>query len=276
MAPEAVNASKLYNRLSRAMTKAVPKYGDAVNLGLDTIMEENAIRLVNNFNRSNPEDFTRLIGQVDGEARDQLRESMRRMLRTEIQRIEDRARATITDPESGQESVKGAIDAFKYFSSAESLKKMNKFLTGAELRQFRNEMAKAQEFMSLQNAISRGSQTAMRQQGQQQIADIAQPTLNEIASGSGNVGDLVGGVMRGVFGTDPDMPAERAAEVLNEIATTLLNTKGENAITASRLIQEVAEGRPMSKERAQFAANLIASSLWVGMSESAQQYAFQE
>lgn len=276
MSQEAVNASKLYNRLSRAMTKAVPKYGEAVNLGLDTIMEENAIRLVNNFNRSNPEDFSRLIGQVDGEARDQLRESMKRMLRTEIQRIEDRARATITDPEAGNDSIKGAIDAFKYFSSAESLKKMNKFLTGAELRQFRNEMAKAQEFMSLQTAIARGSQTAFRQQGQQQIADIAQPTLNEIASGSGNVGDLVGGIMRGVFGTDPDLPAERASEVLNEIATTLLNTKGENAITASRLIQEVAEGRPMSKERAQFAANLIASSLWVGMSESAQQYLYQE
>ena len=276
MSPEGANASKLYTRLSRAMTRAVPQYGEAVNLGLENIIEENAIRLVNNFNRSNPEDFSRLIGQVDGEARDQLRDSMRRMLRTEIQRIEDRAKVTLADPEADMETARGAVNAFKAFSSSEALQKVSKILTGSELRQFRNTMAKAQEFMNLQYAVSRGSQTAFRTEGQKQIVDIAQPTLNEMVSGSGNLSEVVGKIARSVFGVDPDLPMERSQQVLDEIATTLLNTKGENAVRAARLIQEVAEGRPMSKERAQFAANIIGSALWTGMSESAQQYLYQE
>lgn len=276
MSPEAVNASKLYNRLSRAMTRAVPKYGEAVNLGLENIVEENAIRLVNNFNRSTPEDFGRLIRGVEGEARDQLRDSMRRMLRTEIQRIEDRAKATLADTDADMETARGAVNAFKAFSSPDALKKVNKILTSSELRQFRDTMAKAQEFMNLQYAVSRGSQTAARTEGQKQIVDISQPTLNEMASGSANVSEVFGKIVRSVFGTDPDLPVERSKEVLNEIATTLLNTKGENAVRAARLIQEVAENRPMSKERAQFAANLIGAALWTGMSESAQQYLYQE
>ena len=137
-------------------------------------------------------------------------------------------------------------------------------------------MAKAQEFMNLQYAVSRGSQTAFRTEGQKQIVDIAQPTLNEMVSGSGNLSEVVGKIARSVFGVDPDLPMERSQQVLDEIATTLLNTKGENAVRAARLIQEVAEGRPMSKERAQFAANIIGSALWTGMSESAQQYLYQE
>jgi len=276
LSSEAVNASKLYNRLSRSMTRAVPDYGTAVNLGLEGIVEENAIRLVNNFNRSTPEDFSRLIGGVEGEARDQLRESMRRMLRTEIQRVEDRARVTLMDSEADMETARGAVAAFKAFSSPESLKKLNKFLTGAELRQFRNEMAKAQEFMNLQQAVARGSQTAFRTEANKQIADISQATLNEIVSGSGKLSDVYNSVARSVFGTDPDVPTERVQQVMQEIATTLLNTKGENAVTAANLIQDVIASRPMSKARAQAAANILASSLWVGMSEAAQQYAFQE
>lgn len=276
MSPEAVSASKLYGRLNRAIRRAVPQYGRAVDLGLEGVLEENAIRLVNNFNRSTPEDFSRLIGQTDGEARAQLRDSMKRMLRTEIQRIEDRARATLADPEATQDTAKGAVDAFKYFSSAESLRKMSKFLTGSDLRQFRNEMAKAQEYMNLQYAISRGSQTAFRREGQKQIADISEPTLNEMVSGSGNISQIVGRIARSVFGIDPDLPVERTQEILDEIATTLLNTRGENAVAAARLIQSVAEGRPMSKERARITANLIAAGLWSGLSESAQTFLYQE
>lgn len=276
MSPEAVNASKLYNRLNRALRRAVPEYGTAVDLGLESVLEENAIRLVNNFNRSTPEDFSRLIQQVGGESRDQLRESMKRMLRTEIQRIEDRARATLADPEATAETAKGAVDAFKYFSSADALKKINKFLTGAERRQFQNEMAKAQEFMNLQYAISRGSQTAFRTEGQRQIVEISEPTLNEMVSGSGNVSDIVGRIVRGVFGIDPDIPTERTAQILDEIATTLLETRGDNAIAAARLIKAVVDGRPLAKENAQTAANLIAVGLWSGLSETAQQYLYQE
>ena len=209
-------------------------------------------------------------------AKDQLRESMKRMLRTQIQTLEDKARATLADPDFSEEGAKGAINAFKALSSAGSLKKLATFLTSGEMGQLRREMMKVSEMMNLAYATGRGSQTAYRQEGIKIVNDLIQPTFNELISGQGGGSQIVGTVIRGLTGTDPNIPVRRARKILDEVANALINTKGPNARRAVKLISDINENRSMSEEDAKFIAAIISSSIWAGTSESAQQYSRQD
>ena len=269
-------ASRLYGELSASIGRAVPVYKDAVELGLDTYLEESAIKLVRSFATTNLEEFTRLLSRASGRSKDQLRESMKRMLRTQIQTLEDKARATLADPDFSEEGAKGAINAFKALSSADSLKKLATFLTSGEMGQLRREMMKVSEMMNLAYATGRGSQTAYRQEGIKIVNDLIQPTFNELISGQGGGSQIVGTVIRGLTGTDPNIPVRRARKILDEVANALINTKGPNARRAVKLISDINENRSMSEEDAKFIAAIISSSIWAGTSESAQQYSRQD
>jgi len=135
---------------------------------------------------------------------------------------------------------------------------------------------KVSEMMNLAYATGRGSQTAYRQEGIKIVNDLIQPTFNELISGQGGGSQIVGTVIRGLTGTDPNIPVRRARKILDEVANALINTKGPNARRAVKLISDINENRSMSEEDAKFIAAIISSSIWAGTSESAQQYSRQD
>jgi hypothetical protein len=273
LSPDAQSAKRLAAEISNALSNVSPQYGRAVKLGLDNIQESQAIRLVNNFGRSNikVEDFVDLVTSVRGPAQDQLKESMKRMFRTHIQELEDRARATIANPEVDEESIQGAIAAFKELSSTSAKRKMRTFLSDREYNRIQRQLRRVQEVMDLSARTRVGSQTAIRQQTSQAVKELVPDTLNQqISRGEGI--NAAQAIFRNIFGMDERIPVERMQQILNEVADSLINTRGQQARENAELLLEVINGRSMTRENARRASSQVATGLWAGLSPTANEF----
>jgi hypothetical protein len=264
-------ASKLYRRVAFATKEAVPAYKKAVQLGLENIQEETAIRLMTNFGRTDYEAFTDLFKEINNpQQRAQLKEGMQRMLRSNIQESLNNARATISNPESTEESVSAAVQVFKDYTTTNAGKKLRLVMDKPDAEAFSTQMNRLAEQLTLQSVTSRGSATAFRNQGLEVVKDLQSKGVVDTAL-SGNLpaaGKEIINNLLGSIGGDPD----KLTSVLNEVGTALMLRRGDaNARRIAGIIRKIRDGEQVSQREAQEAAQTVLAFTKSSITEPTQQ-----
>ena len=271
MTSDGTMASTLYRRVASATKEAVPAYKKAVQLGLENIQEESAIKLMTNFSRTNYEAFTDLFKEINNpQQRAQLKEGMQRMLRTNIQESLDNAKATIANPESTEESVSAAVQVFKDYTTTNAVKKLRLVMDKPDAEAFGRQMNQLAEQLTLQAVTSRGSATAFRNQGLEVVKDLQTRGVVDTAL-SGNLpaaGREIIDNLLGSIGGDPD----KLTSVLNEVGTALMLRRGDaNARRIAGIIRKIRDGERVSQREAQEAAQTVLAFTKSSITEPTQQ-----
>lgn len=245
---EGTAASLLYRDLNNAIENAVPGYRTAVNLGMDTIQERQAIRLGTQFfgKGTTVEDITELLASANTGARAQIRESLSRMVRTNIDETISRARATLANPDADLQEVKQAVSLL---SSRDSQNKLKLIIPKAEVDKLMQELERGIEVIGIEGTVARGSATAPRQALQRQVEQAAQPGV----VGSLATGDVPGAarrVVQNLTGQTQNMAQEELGQVFADIARSLINTRGPEAQRIIGLIRKYQRTKSLSEQEA--------------------------
>lgn len=245
---EGTAASLLYRDLNKAIENAVPGYRTAVNLGMDTIQERQAIRLGTQFfgKGTTVEDITDLLASANTGARAQIKESLARMVRTNIDETISRARATIANPDADLQEVKQAVSLL---SSRDSQNKLKLILPKAEVDKLMQELERGIEVIGIEGTVARGSATASRQALQRQVEQATQPgVIQSLATG-----DIPGSarkVVQNLTGQTENMAQEELNQVFADIARSLINTRGAEARRIIGLIRKYQNTKKLSEAEA--------------------------
>ena len=267
---EGMNARRLSADLNNALQNISPAYKKAVEAGFDTIQESEATRLMMNFNKSRFEDWRNLIVRASGETRQQIKESMKKMLRSNIQESLDNARATLQNPESTAESVNAALKVFKDYTTGAARNKLRLLMNGEEFRAFNQQMKKIGEQLDLQSKTARGSQTALRTQGAERVARVAEPGVVDLAT-SGEIASAGRQAIKSIIGPIADDDIE-LMNILNEVGSSLLQRRGDaEARRIAGIIRRIRDNEPVTAQEAQQAGQVIQSYIRSGIYEPAQQ-----
>lgn len=245
---EGTAASLLYGQLNNAIENAVPGYRTAVNLGMDTIQERQAIRLGTQFfgKGTTVEDITKLLASANTGARAQIKESLARMVRTNIDETISRARATIANPDADLQEVKQAVSLL---SSRDSQNKLKLILPKAEVDKIMQELERGIEVIGIEGTVARGSATASRQALQRQVEQVTQPGVIQSAT-RGEFLDAGKKVIQNLTGQTQNMAQEELDQVFADIARSLINTQGSEARRIIGLIRKYQRTKNLSEAEA--------------------------
>lgn len=271
-----MRANALARQLSEAMGAAVPDYQTAVRLGGDKIAEDQALAVGRSLlsARTTIED----VRDAMRGAADDVRAAARRGLRENIDAIMGRARSTIADMESGafdfntgQNAAKEAMDALRSMTLPENMSKV-RLVLGSNAKQLFDEMQRMSDALVLRAAVARGSATAIRQSGQQQIADEVAPGVVRRAFGNlGNPLEAAREISQTVAGIDPRSMSEAQRAYFTEIADALTRIRGAEAQRALVAVQAAMRGQPLKDEQARLIGRVVAGSAGVGAYQTGTQ-----
>lgn len=248
MKDEGTPASLLYRQLNNAIENAVPGYRTAVNLGMDTIQERQAIRLGTQFfgKGTTVEDITELLASANTGARAQIKESLARMVRTNIDETISRARATLANPDADLQEVKQAVSLL---SSRDSQNKLKLILPKAEVDKLMQELERGIEVIGIEGTVARGSATASRQALQRQVEQATQPGVVQSLA-SGDIPGSARRVIQNLTGQTENMAQEELNQVFADIARSLINTQGAEARRIIGLIRKYQRTKSLSEQEA--------------------------
>lgn len=248
MKDEGTAASLLYRQLNDAIENAVPGYRTAVNLGMDTIQERQAIRLGTQFfgKGTTVEDITELLASANTGARAQIKESLARMVRTNIDETISRARATLANPDADLQEVKQAVSLL---SSRDSQNKLKLILPKSEVDKLMQELDRGIEVIGIEGTVARGSATAPRQALQRQVEQASQPGVIQSAT-RGEFLDAGKRVVQNLTGQTQDMAQQELDQVFADIARSLVNTRGPEAQRIIGLIRKYQRTKSLSEQEA--------------------------
>jgi len=258
---DGVVANTLQKQLNNVLKRVSPQYKKAANLGLESIDEEAAIKLIGKFNTAEIEDFTELMRNIEGPALEQMQDSMKRMFRTHIQSIEDKARSTLTSPNASVDDLKGAVSTLTALSSAAAKKKMGKFMSTREMNRTQRELRRIQEVANLQLKIRAGSPTAPRTESFKIIKE-AMPDgfFSNVSEGNGIT--AIQDMWQGLFGEGEAIKADKVAQVLDEVAQILIGGDGYLARKSAKIIQDIKSGNRLSIQDAKDAGAILYAGIW--------------
>lgn len=272
----ASRASSLAGDLRDALKDGVPGYSTALKLGGDNIKTRNALtmgrELLNDATRV--EDVRNFVKGLPDDARAALKKGFRENLDA----VMGRARATLADLENGAldfetgiNTAAEAVAAVRNLTSRNNIVK-SRFALGSDANRLFSEIEKMADALVLRAAVAKGSATAIRRAGQQQIADEVAPGL--IRQTLGNAGDPLTagrGVTQALAGTDARTTNAVRQEYLAEIADTLTRLKGPDAQRALDAVRRAMAGQPLKDAEAQLIGRVVAGSAAVGGYRTAMQ-----
>ena len=268
ISPESRRLMRLESDLRESVIGASPEYGKALGLGLDSIMESEGVGLISRFNTTKFEDWKNYFDRVRGiagrtrkppEAVQQAREYLLRMLRTNIDQSINDARATIQRLAAGEDvadQASAAMKVLKDYTTGNAQKKLRLFMSGAELREFNHKLEMIAEQLSLESAVARGSQTALRQSSQEVIKDLVRPGVFESLT-EGEVGAAGKTLIRQTLGEiNPDQRSHQ--QLLNEVGQALMQRRGDaEARRLAGIIRKIRDGQEVTQAEAQAVAQVI-------------------
>lgn len=272
-----MRANNLARDLSEAIADAVPQYRTAVRLGGDKIAEENALVMGRKLlsEATTVEDVRMLAREGMSE---EARAALRRGLRENLDAIMGRARATIADLESGavdfatgQNASAEAVAAIRNLLTRNNMMKTRMAL-GTDAKQLFDELEKMADVLVLRSAVARGSQTAIRQAGQQQMADETAPSLLRRTAGNlGNPLEAAREVSQAAVGIDARTIGDQQAKYYAEIADALTRIRGPEAQRALQAVRDAMAGQPMKDADAQLIGRLVSGSATASAYQGLQQ-----
>ena len=121
------------------------------------------------------------------------------------------------------------------------------------------------DVMVLRAGVARGSATAIRQAGRQQMADeVAPGVIRRTLGNAGNPLEATRQITRELAAIDPRSLSDQERKYFAEIADALTRIRGPEAQRALQAVRDAVAGQPMKDADAQLIGRLVAGSLTVG------------
>lgn len=264
MSSEAAMASSQLRALRDAMKQAVPGYAAALRAGGDTARAQDALAMGRRL--LNPSTTVEDVRSAMSGASDDVRAAARKGLRENIEAVMDRARATISDVEAGnvdfETGVNAAGEAIKAVQSLMQPGNMKKlrFVMGTDAKRLTDEIEKVYDALVLRSAVARGSQTAIRTAGREQInAESAPGAVRRIAGEMGSPLDAGRELTRSLAGTDAASITDQQRAIYGEIAEALTRIRGADAQRALAVVRKAMEGQPLKDAEADLIGRVLAA-----------------
>lgn len=274
---EGLRAKNLARDLSEAIAGAVPQYRTAVKLGGDKIAEQNALELGRRLlSETTTVEDVRMLAR-EGMS-DEAKAALRRGLRENLDAIMGRARTTIADLESGAMDFDTGVNA-----AAESVAAIRNLLTrnnmtktrmalGTDTKRLFEELERMADVLVLRTGVAKGSQTAIRSAGQQQMADETSPgVVRRVAGNLGNPLEAAREVSQAAVGIDARTISDQQAKYYAEIADALTRIRGPEAQRALQAVRAAIAGQPMKDADAALIGRLVSGSAAASAYQGLQQ-----
>lgn len=272
-----IRANRLAAELRDAVSEAVPEYRTALKLGGDKIAQDRGLELGRGLlsARTTVEDVRDVMRGASAD----VKAAAKRGLRENIDAVMGRARSTLADMESGafdfdtgQNAAKEALDAMRSLTTPDNMRKVRMVL-GADGKRLFDEMQKTADALVLRAAVARNSATAIRQAGQQQMADeVAPGTVRRVAGNMGNPLEAARDVTQTIVGIDPRSMSETQRAYFAEIANALTRIRGEEAQRALAAVRRAMAGQPLKDEQARLIGRVVAGSSAAGGYQAGSQF----
>jgi hypothetical protein len=248
-----------------------------VKLGGDKIAEQNALELGRRLlTEATTVEDVRMLAR-EGMS-DEAKAALRRGIRENLDAIMGRARTTIADLENGALDFETGVNA-----AAESVAAIRNLLNrnnmtktrmalGSDTKKLFEELQKMSDVLVLRMGVARGSQTAIRRAGQQQMADETAPGIvRRVAGNLGNPLEAAREVSQTAVGIDARTISDQQAKYFAEIADALTRIRGPEAQRALQAVREAMAGQPMKDADAALIGRLVSGGVGVSAYQGATQ-----
>lgn len=277
LTPAARRAQGQLRDLRGVLKRNVDGYADALRLGGDAAQQREALSMGRRlFNEATtPEDVRAFVKNATS---DEAVAALRQGMRENIEAVMNRARTTIADLESGamdfatgQNASAEAVSAIRGLLERGNMVKA-RLVLGDDMKKLFSEMEKMADVMVLRAGVARGSATAIRRTGRQQMADeVAPGVVRRTLGNAGNPLEATREITRELAAIDPRSLSEQERRYFAEIADALTRIKGPEAQRALQAVRDAMAGQPMKDADAQLIGRLVSGSAGVGFYQAGTQ-----
>jgi hypothetical protein len=259
-------------KLKRSMQEAIPRYREALRLGLDTIQERESIDIAQNFLSKDVTvgTISRFLGSTkDKKQREILQESLRKMLGFEMERSMARIRGTIADPLASEESIRAAMKSVREYATAENLQKMRLIIGSERLAEYRQTLERLAQQVSREGDMALNSKTAFRNQAIGQIEEITESGVGRAARDLRPI-DAVQEFGKSYLGQLGEETVDSTPRILNQVAEILIQEGGEDANRIVETIMRIKANESVTDAEARRLASYISAYLPVGIYQTGE------
>jgi hypothetical protein len=259
------NAGKRYaglaTELRDAISDAVKPYGAAVSIGGDKLAEERAFSLGQELLKAGTrlEDITFELGKFPSQAQIDAAKSG---LRLYIDEALGNVRAIASDPSADVLEARQVIKAVTDLSSDKARAKIKK-LMGAEADALLSQIDQAAQSATVRAAMAQNSKTAGRQSIDKTVSQLTEPSVVGQAL-QGEAVNTTKALIQAVTGQTGEYTVARRQRIYNDIAKALTEKRGENALTALRVLDAAMRGQEMTDAQVDSLAKMLAGVLFSG------------
>lgn len=251
----------LANELRDAISGAVEPYGSAVAIGGDKIAEERAFELGANLLRpkTRVEDLKFDLGKNPSQAQiDAAKSGVRMFINDALSNV----RAIASNPSATELEARQVIKAVTDLSSDNARAKIRE-LMGAEADALLNQIDQAAQSATVRAAMAQNSKTAGRQSIDRTVSEITEPgVIGEALQGEAI--NTTKAMIQAVTGQTGEYTAARRQQIYNDIARALTEKRGENALTALRVLDAAMKGQELTEAQTDQLAKMMAGVLFSG------------
>lgn len=259
-------------KLKRSMQEAIPRYREALRLGLDTIQERESIDIAQNFLSKDVTvgTISRFLGSTkDKKQREILQESLRKMLGFEMERSMARIRGTLADPLASEESIRAAMKSVREYATAENLQKMRLIIGSERLGEYRQTLERLAQQVSREGDMALNSKTAFRNQAIGQIEEITESGVGRAARDLRPI-DAVQEFGKSYLGQLGEETVDSTPRILNQVAEILIREGGEDANRVVETIMRIKANESVTDAEARRLASYISAYLPVGIYQTGE------
>lgn len=251
----------LANELRDAISGAVEPYGSAVAIGGDKLAEERAFSLGAELLRpgTRVEDLKFELGRNPSQAQIDAAKSGLRMF---IDDALSNVRAIASNPSATEMEARQVIKAVTDLSSDNARAKIRQ-LMGAEADALLNQIDQAAQSATVRAAMAQNSKTAGRQSIDRTVSEITEPGIVGEAL-QGEAINTTKAMIQAVTGQTGEYTAARRQQIYNDIARALTEKRGENALTALRVLDAAMKGQELTEAQTDSLAKMLAGVLFSG------------
>lgn len=278
LTPAARRAQGQLRSLRDVMKESVDGYRAALRLGGDAAQQREALSMGRKLlsETTTPEDVRTFLRSATS---DEAKAAIRTGLRENLEAIMGRARTTIADLENGAVDFETGQNA-----SAEALAAIRNLLTksnmvktrlalGSDANKLFAELEKMADVLVLRTAVAKGSATAIRTAGREQMTEeVAPGIVRRVAGNLGNPLDAAREISREVVGIDARSLSDQERQYFAEIADALTRIRGPEAQRALQAVRDAIAGQPMKDEDAKLIGRLVSGTASVGAYQAGTQY----
>ncbi len=259
-------------KLKKSMQEAIPRYREALRLGMDTIQERESIEIAQNFLSKDVTvgTISRFLGSVkDKKQREILQESLRKMLGFEMEQSMARIRGTLADPFASEDSIRAAMKSMREYGTPENLNKMRLIIGSERLGEYRKTLERLAQQVSREGDMALNSKTASRTQAIGQIEEITESGAGRAARDLRPI-DAVQEFGKSYLGQLGEETVDSTPRILNQVAEILIQEGGEDANRIVETIMRIKANESVTDAEARRLASYISAYLPVGIYQTGE------